>query len=247
MSLFYLPSEECTSQSDNLTISGQEFQHIVKVMRLGKDAPIELTDGQGTLIKGSIADVQKNHVSIAITERITKPKPTYKTAVALSLLRTQERFEFFLEKATELGVTDILPMITHRTVSRPDQKQLVKKTDRWEKLIQAAAKQSKRVWFPKLHSVMPFHETLSFDAEQKIIPHEKVSKPIDYLSLSQSVLFCVGPEGGFTEKEIEQAQEQGFMTCSLGSEILRAETAAIYASSVMHLRNQMPDVKNQPY
>ncbi len=232
MSFFYIKPDTISLTNNTCLIDGQEFAHITKVMRLSVGDSIELTDGIGTVHYGQIQLIQKSRLTVGITSTEKQPLPSKPIAVALSLLRRQERFEFFLEKATELGASEILPMLTERTVSKPQKKQLEKKKERWEKIIQSAAKQSQRAWFPKLHDVRHFNDAIKMGFDQKVIPHEKALEPIEISPKPESILFCIGPEGGFSQAEIDLAIKHGFKTGSLGPNVLRAETAAIHVCSL---------------
>jgi 16S rRNA (uracil1498-N3)-methyltransferase len=234
MSLFIIEPDTNLQAGQLYEMRGQEFKHLSQVMRHKVGDQLELTDGKGSHFKAELKAVHKQHASVCILNKKNIPEPSAKFAIAMALLRNQERFEFFLEKATEMGVSDIYPIVTHRTVSRPEKKQLDKKTERWTKIVKSAAKQSGRVWFPIVNHPISYQEALQLNYNRKFIPYENSGNPMALPADLSSVLFCIGPEGGFTESEIEAAQIEGFQVCSFGEHILRAETAAIYACAMMH-------------
>jgi 16S rRNA (uracil1498-N3)-methyltransferase len=169
-------------------------------------------------------------------ERVEKSET--EVAVALSMLKSPQRFDFFLEKATELGISAIIPMVTHRTVSQPSNEKIEGKLTRWNNILLSAARQSKRYYLPRLHLPQTFSEAVRLEGyDVKLIPYESTEKPPVYAPSGRKILFMIGPEGGFTTGEIDEAKAGGFSEISLGKTTLRAETAAIF--TVAMVRTQL--------
>ena len=157
-------------------------------------------------------------------------RPETGVTVALSLLKAPQRFELFLEKATELGVSTIIPMMTLRTVSQPTSERVQSRMNRWRTILLSAARQSKRYYLPHLDEPLLFKEVISLQGyDLKLIPYEVSEEAPRVHCAEKNTLFLIGGEGGFTAREVEEALQAGFMEISLGKTILRAETAGIFA------------------
>lgn len=238
MDLFYTPSERIDLSGRTLTVGGEEFFHITRSLRKKEGEAILLTDGEGLSIKADITKIGRNDLTAAIVSKEYIPCASEKVTVAMSLLKSSHRFDFFLEKATELGVTGIVPMISQRTVCRLKSEKANRKLERWRKVIVSAACQTKRYYFPEITAPLHFEEVLQLEGyDMKMIPYESSEITPEASFNGRSVLFIVGSEGGFTEGEIEQARKEGFREVSFGRSILRAETAGVFA--VAMVRSQL--------
>jgi 16S rRNA (uracil1498-N3)-methyltransferase len=237
MDLFYTPNEKIDLKSGRLSIDGEEFHHLVRVTRRKAGDRILVTDGKGLRCDVIIAATGKKSMEGEIVAHSFVEKPGTEVAVAFSLLRTPQRFDFFLEKATELGVSMIIPMITGRTVSLPSNEKIDGKLTRWGNIVLSASKQSKRFYFPRLDAPLHFREVLGIGGfDNRLMPFEgaSVSQEGDYSG--KKTLFLIGGEGGFTPNEVDDARDAGFSVVSLGKTILRAETAAIFAVAMVRAR-----------
>jgi len=233
MELFFVAESQINLAEHRIELTDQEFHHIVRVVRKKAGETIWLTDGQGSCFECVMESVGKKSAELSIVNCEKQPEPSTKITVAISLLKAAERFEFFLEKATELGASEILPMITHRTVSRPAEKQYEKKHERWEKIVLAATKQSRQMWFPKLHKIQSFDSVLQRSAQIKLIAYENSEQNPAPAFSGKDILFLIGGEGGFTEAEVLAAKHAGFQEMTLGASVLRAETAGIFAVALV--------------
>lgn len=233
MELFYTPPETVNQAGKQITLSGQEVRHIAKVLRKKVGDELHCTDGVGSLFQTVIKEIDGDKLLAEICDTRFEPEPETRVAVAISLIKAADRFEFFLEKATELGITEIIPMITERTVSRPSEKQYEAKHERWTKIVHAACKQSQRLRFPKLHQITSYKKVLERDDDLKFIPYELSTEQPKLSFAGKRVLFLIGGEGGFSEKEVVAAKNAGFREMTIGSTILRAETAGIFAVAVV--------------
>ncbi len=224
MELFY------ASVTGNIvTLSAEESRHCVKVLRHKKNDIIHIIDGLGTMYDAKVIQPDPRATIVEITDRHHDfGKVPYNLSVALSPLKNNARYEWFVEKATEIGITEIIPMITHYT-----EKSKIK-IERLEKILISAAKQSMRAKLPVLHEVQSFEQLLRSDFEQKLIAVCDAHSPlIEVYQKDRTTLILIGPEGGFTQQEMQLAHQQGFIPVRIGNSRLRAETAAIVATSVI--------------
>jgi 16S rRNA (uracil1498-N3)-methyltransferase len=233
MELFFAPPSQINLDSNTLTLSEQEFLHATKVLRHKIGNKIHCINGKGTRYDAIIEAVDKTSLTAKIIGSDIQEPPQTHVSIAISLTKTSDRFENFLEKSTELGISEILPMITQRTISRPGEHRRNGKNERWEKIILSACKQSQRYHLPILHPVQGFVDVLKRDDELKIIPYEFSTKQGLPSMIGKRVLFLIGPEGGFTPEEVIIAKTHGFKEVSLGRTILRVDTAGIFALSLV--------------
>jgi 16S rRNA (uracil1498-N3)-methyltransferase len=234
MHIFYT-----TSISGNSALLGEEESlHLSKVLRLKSGDSVQLIDGIGGYFQGIVLQVHPKHTSI--TDLIVLPvlsKRPYKLHVAMAPTKMMERFEWFLEKAVEIGIDEITPIITKRT--ERDQVKMA----RMEKIVLAAMKQSITPWMPKLNEAIGLSAFLKKQLpENRFIAHcEDLDKRyLTNVSLgSEDLLVLVGPEGDFTMEEIEKCIDNGFQGISLGESRLRAETAAVVVCAQVQAAWQM--------
>jgi 16S rRNA (uracil1498-N3)-methyltransferase len=232
MDYFYVKLEDVTSHG--LTLRGDESKHLVRVLRKNIGDRIFATDGNEMMYEAVILDIGKTdtHCTIAAMHRKYN-EPSVDVTLAVSLLKNPARFEYVIEKTTELGVRTILPISCEHTISRNE------KHERLEKIALSAMKQCGRSWLPRIQPLQSFRVFIenSMHYQLKFIFHEKAESShtiASELKLHEdihSVLIVVGPEGGFTEDETAYANHAGFKSISLGTRRLRTETAAVVAVS----------------
>ena len=228
MDRFFYAPPEAFSENGEIILPPDEAKHAVKVLRLQSRDVVTVVNGQGLAAKVQIVQVgQREVLGHVISTDHNLGEPLHTLTIGLALLNQHRRYELFLEKAVELGVTEIIPLITDRTQSR------TWREDRAVQVMIAAMKQSRRSKLPILHSVTSFknvaHES-TFIAD----PNADVSILQGIKSMGDSMTFLIGPEGGFTDQERQFAMDHGGSLIRLGPRSLRAETAAICcASSVM--------------
>jgi len=212
-------------------------RHIVQVLRMKQGALLNLTDGKGSLVTTSIADDHKKHCVVNVQEVSYKKPDERKISIAISLLKNANRFEWFLEKATEIGVNEIIPLICERTEKEKF------RDDRLQSILISAMLQSQQCWLPVLHQPITFKLLLRQDevvnTSQKFIAHciEKEKRNLaDLVNDSlPSQIILIGPEGDFTTEETEFAMANHFDAVTLGETRLRAETAGIVAATLLRL------------
>lgn len=213
---------------------GEDAAHIAKSLRMRLGETLILChDGVDYICK--IVDFEKNSVLVELVS-VQSCEAEPKVAVTLFQgLPKGDKMDLIVQKAVEVGVCAIVPTLTRRCVSRPDEKTLQKKVQRWQKIALEAAKQSGRGIVPKVLDVQDFSQTVTLSAqkEQAILFYEADGVPLkSILQQPKSVSIFIGPEGGFEEEEVKLALESGVNICSLGHRILRTETAAIVASAL---------------
>lgn len=225
MQLFYNPDiHEATS---SLTFDKEESKHIVKVLRKSVGDVLHITNGLGWMFDAEIinADIKKCQANIINARQ--HPKREYKLHLAVAPTKMNDRFEWFLEKATEIGIDTITPILCDHSERK------VIKLDRFEKILQSAMKQSLQCYLPTINELTPFNNFVNQDFEgQKYIAHCEDSdrKSLkNQLKPDQDIVILIGPEGDFSVKEIETALQHNFIPVTLGNTRLRTETAAIAA------------------
>ena len=229
MIIFY--SNEIYSSSGKL--SGDESIHCTKVLRKKVDDLINVTDGSGNLYECKITAVNKKEVGFEIISNLESQRKGHRRAVAIAPTKNNDRFEWFLEKSTEIGITEIYPFISARSERK------VIKPHRLEKILISAMKQSKNLHLPKLHELQPLKSFMATDHgfDNKFIAHcmnPDLSLNKVYVSGSDA-LVLIGPEGDFTSEEIDLAIKNDWKGVSLGPSRLRTETAGIVACHLLNL------------
>lgn len=242
MDYFYCPPENITPTS--LVIDGDEFSHLVHVMRGKEGDEIRVVDGKGTAYDVRLGEIKKRMVQATIHHTYQlHHEPGIDVTIAVGLLKNPSKFDFLVEKATELGVRTIIPLVTERTISRHA------KSDRWQKLALAAMKQCGRAYLPQVRGTTTLEELLSDSSGTmlKFVAHEKASGAqsarLPVFPPGSAVTFLVGPEGGFSDREIGLAQQAGYLLLYLGERRMRTETAAtalatlaLIAPGCLHLK-----------
>lgn len=235
MYLFYCPDIEKTQ-----TLSEEESGHCVRVLRYSVGDEILITDGKGTTYTARITNPHPKHCDFEIISREKQePHHHFHMHIAVAPTKNIERLEWAIEKCVEIGVDEITPLLCRFS----ERKQL--RTDRLEKIILSAAKQSLTPYLPVLHDLTPYDEFISRQKEdvstQKFIAHcYKEDKRVlkNEIEQGRDVLVLIGPEGDFSEQEIAEALAIGFIPVSLGESRLRTETAAVVACHTAVLINE---------
>lgn len=211
-----------------------ESRHAAKVLRCSVGDEIEIGDGRGNRFLARINSVSNESVKVEVMQSKLVEIGLPILTIALAPTKNATRFEWFVEKATELGVHGFIPLQSKRT-ERPRFNQ-----SRTEKIILAAAKQSGRSHLPLLHGLTPFEQVLEVESDSKYIAHceEEEARRMFVnevgMRTAKRILILIGPEGDFTPEEISAATRSGFTPVSLGKNRLRTETAGIYAAAVVH-------------
>jgi len=233
---------------DELLLDEDNSRHIVQVLRMKPGEELLLTDGNGALLTAAIIDDHKKKCRVRVKTVTRQLLPKREIGIAIPPLKNASRFEWFLEKATEIGVRAIIPLLSERTERQHT------KPERWQSILVSAMLQSQQTWLPKLAEAMPFSQLvasemagqwLSGDGQEKAAPRRLIAhcleapRPTDHLAdvvraqATASTLILIGPEGDFSAKEVEAALAAGFVPVSLGENRLRTETAGIVAATFL--------------
>lgn len=234
MQLFYLPN--INSAHPQAEFPKMESQHIVKVLRKKVGDNIKVTNGKGDVFTCQITNAHHKACKINITAHKHYSKShNYYLHMLVAPTKSNDRFEWFLEKATEIGIDEITPILTDNA----ERKHI--KIDRYQKIVLSAMKQSLQYHLPKINSMTPFSELLNIEGNQKYIAHchsELYRESLfEKIKANQKIILCIGPEGDFSINEVKLAVEHGFDAVSLGANRLRTETAAITACHSVFIKN----------
>jgi 16S rRNA (uracil1498-N3)-methyltransferase len=234
MAVPYFYFAHLATMHEEFALNENSSRHIVQVLRMQTGEDLRLTDGKGLSVLAKIREANKKKCVVQIVEKQKQASPKRNISIALSLLKNASRFEWFLEKSTELGVSEIVPLKSART-----EKQQFR-VDRMRSILESALIQSQQVWMPILHEPQNFNSCVeNVQADQKFIAHcengkkRKLSEMMEANASSQLIL--IGPEGDFTDEEIQLAIKHQFIAVELGENRLRSETAAIAAAAVLKL------------
>lgn len=213
--------------AETFELSEEESAHL-RVLRMNIGNTLQLTDGNGILAKAEIIAVNKRTYTVHIKNREKTHKNQPELHLAISLLKNNERIEWLLEKAVEMGVTAFYPFVAQRSERKNVNE------ERLKKVALSAAKQSQRTHFPIINSVQTFDKLIqqNFDGSKFICHCNEDTKPIhSLLKKGENVLILIGAEGDFSPTEIEAALTQNFQPISLGNTRLRSETAGLYTTA----------------
>ena len=238
MTRFFVEAQDLSG--DTLHLTGENFQH-AKVLRLKPGERMLVCDGQGEEALCTVRQVGAAELELEVLERReSETEAAVRVSVYMAFPKA-DKLEHVIQKATELGAYEIVAFPSARCVSRPDEKSLRKKLERWQKIAASAAEQSGRGRIPEVVTLASFKEALerAKQADQALLFYENEHAVTLRMALEsgafQTVSLLTGPEGGLEEAEVDQARKAGFQVCTLGSRILRCETAPLCAlSAVMY-------------
>ena len=229
---FYIP--EFNPSQKEIVLDEDTSRHIVQVLRMKQEEKVNLTNGKGNLITAEITDPHKKHCTIKVIDSRPTSHVIRKITIAISLLKNTNRFEWFLEKATEIGVSEIVPLICERT-----EKQKFR-YDRMKGICISAMLQSQQTWLPVLAEPVKYLEYIerikkniglknfiAYCDDTNNKQHLSAIKPLNDSTI------LIGPEGDFTKQEIETALQNNFIPVSLGDTRLRTETAGVAAAVIL--------------
>ncbi|MHA4808724.1 RsmE family RNA methyltransferase [Flavitalea flava] len=236
------------SVKEEMVLNEETSRHILQVLRMKPGELLQLTDGRGNLLTASIVDDHKKKCLVRIQSTVYHPMRERKVSIGISLVKNASRFEWFLEKATEIGVTEIIPLLCERT-----EKQHFRQ-DRMENILVSAMLQSQQTWLPVLQPQITFSQVIEIAGHgQLFIAHcleeekisltdamtsaasnaEGVQPENDDDTIVSSQLILIGPEGDFSGTEIALARQHGFIPVTLGGSRLRTETAGMVAAALL--------------
>lgn len=237
MQLFYNPDIDETTES--FSFDKEESRHIIKVLRKKDSDILHVTNGLGLLFETEITLASDNKCIVEVLSIKKSPEPKFRLHLAVAPTKMNDRFEWFLEKATEIGIQEITPVFCDRSERK------VINLERFEKIILSAMKQSNETYLPKLNEAISFKEFIKQKNEGlQLIAHcEETDKKSlkEVLKPNENVTILIGPEGDFSDKEIALALENNFQPVALGNTRLRTETAAVVACHSVVFFNETPN------
>ena len=236
MALPFFYTENVSSIDNIIVLTEENSRHIIQVLRMVEGRQINITDGRGTICTAEIIEAHKKKCTVKIIDTLKQIAPAKKVSIAISPVKNSSRFEWFLEKATEIGVTEIVPLICERT-----EKQYLKH-DRLRGILISAMLQSQQAWLPVLGEPVKFekfvegtksnNKYIAHCEEQNKISLKEITAQLSNEIINQSTIL-IGPEGDFTKHEIDFALQNNFMPVALGNTRLRTETAAMVAATLL--------------
>jgi len=231
MQLFY--NKELSNTSQEVYFDKDESRHIVKVLRHKEGDILHTTNGLGLFFEVELISVSQKNCLGRILKYTSEDPLSYQLHMAVAPTKNNDRFEWFLEKATELGISEITPILCDNSERK------VVKLDRFEKIVESAMKQCLTAYHPKIHEMSGFDkfliESTSFQGRKLIAHCYDGQKPLlkELVKPSENCLVLIGPEGDFSKEEVLKAKLSGFEEISLGSRRLRTETAAIFVCGIL--------------
>jgi 16S rRNA (uracil1498-N3)-methyltransferase len=223
--------EENLPDSDEFILSEETSRHITQVLRMKEEAQIIITNGNGHTITTKLISADKKKTKVKILRKEFLQPQKSKTAIAISLIKNTNRFEWFAEKATEIGVSAIIPLICKRSEKTHF------RTERIRSILISAMLQSQQCWLPEISEPVKFFDLINNENyQQKFIAHclpEQKKELKNVAKKDASKIILIGPVGDFTEEEIAQAIHQNYIPVSLGETRLRTETAGVVAAVLL--------------
>ena len=236
---------------ESVQISGEELVHLARVLRLTPGSTVTICDGTGQEYRTVLKEILPE---MAVAQIVQRMPSTVEPRVKITLVQgipKADKMDFIIQKGTELGISEFLPVFTERTVVQLSGAKALRRAERWQRIAKEAAKQSQRAIIPKVHSAITWQECLTRYREKTrgrlgLFPWEKLAgeestgsglRSVWADTLKQSdvrdIWVFIGPEGGWSEREAEEAAAMGIAALSLGSRILRTETAGIVAAALI--------------
>ncbi len=217
-----------------LTLIQDSSKHLVNVLRKKEGSLIELFDGKGSSCTAEIISSQKKRVKVKLVEELVfQDRKGIKISLGQSLIKT-EPFSFSIQKATELGVASISPLYTERTVIKLKSNSTKSRKARWQSIATHACQQCGENWLPEINEIQRLEDwAQAVKAKHKIVLYPNAETKLSSLTFDDSVAIAVGPEGDFTDSEINLLTEKDFLPVKLGERVLRADTAVISVVSAI--------------
>ena len=220
------------------SIHGQDAKHISKALRLNKGDRIEITNGQGKDYTAIIVFISPGNIELDIIDEYDSLTESPIDITLCSGMLKDKKMDLIIKHVTQLGICEWIPFFCERSIPTPDVKRMEKRHQRWEIIAKESLKQCRRSRLPEISKPLNFNQLLDMSESHdlKIAFWEKATLRLDTMGKNLSnkkILILIGPEGGFTENEITQSKEKGFLSYSLGPRILRAETASISSCTLV--------------
>ena len=220
-----------------LQLDDEAANHVGRVLRMQPGQPLQLFNGDGNNYAATIADVSKKQLTVTLSQRSANPVESPLSIHLGQAISRGDRMDFAIQKAVELGVTEITPLFTERCGVKLDGDRLIKRNEQWQKIAISACEQSGRSVIPRVHPAINLDQWLAQPTNSlKLTLDPRASATIKTLTASQHIRLVIGPEGGFTDVEVTATSLAGFTGIQLGPRVLRTETAALTAISALQLQ-----------
>ncbi|WP_417659805.1 16S rRNA (uracil(1498)-N(3))-methyltransferase [Pseudidiomarina sp.] len=231
----YEPSSSTWAVGSTVTLSEDAANHVGRVLRMSVGQSLELFNGDGNNYQATITEVHKRSVTVSLASAAPNTSESFVHVHLAQGISRGDRMDFVLQKSVELGVTEITPLFTERCGVKLTGERLAKKQQQWQKIVIAACEQSGRSYVPKVHAPITFQQWLTQLPEgMRLTLDPYAAKPLRELAVEPKQLtLLIGPEGGLTDLEVQSASDHDFLPVRLGPRILRTETAALTALSVI--------------
>ncbi len=227
---------------EEMILTGEEAHHLLHVLRGEVGEQVTLMDGQGREAVAKVVEASRREARLQVLQQTSRPEPSVEITLIQALPREQ-KMDMIIQKATELGVRHIVPVVSDQGVVRLKPGEDAGKLERWNKIVLSAAKQSGCLWMPRIHPVAPLLDflsrmsrydllmTCSLDPDslplRQVIESARINRP-------RRIAFLVGPEGDLTARERAATRNAGARMVTLGNQVLRSETAALFVISILH-------------
>lgn len=226
--------------NDNIFIEGEDYQHATKVLRLKTGDKIQICDGEKNEYICLIQEINKKQIKCEIIEHFINNNESNLNITLFQGLPKAQKMELIIQKGVEIGIKEFQPILTERVVVKTEGRDLKNKLDRWNRISYEAAKQSNRGIVPRVNDILDFEEAINKLNEFDVVfvPYEKeknkgFKKTLKEINDVKSVAIIIGPEGGFSEQEIDIFIKNNYIPITLGPRILRTETAGLVAASII--------------
>ncbi len=234
----YIPPERI--QDEQISLQSREARYILTVLRLGSGDEVTVFDGEGREYRTVLCEEYEGGVYLAIQEELNPERESpLRITLGQGLLKG-ERMKFVIQKATELGVNRIIPLVSSRSIPIMEGERETLRIEKWRRIAQEAAKQCGRTVVPEIGAIHELEDFLSQGEGTRVILWEGEPTPlrevIEEIDPQGGITLLIGPEGGFSEEEVSTAQASGFLVAGLGQRILRAETATLSILSIFQHR-----------
>ncbi len=246
MQHFFVTPEQVTET--HIYIKGSDVNHMKNVLRMKPGEQLEINDGNNRKFLGQIEHMEDIEIQVKILEEYRSDTELPSKIYLFQGLPKADKMELIVQKAVELGVTEVIPVVTKRTIVKLDDKKKDKKVERWNSIAASAAKQSARGIMPEVTKVMEWNQALKYaeSMDHILVPYElaenmaETRNTIEAIQPGESIAVFIGPEGGFERAEIDQVMELGMQPITLGKRILRTETAGLTSLSILmyHLEDR---------
>jgi 16S rRNA (uracil1498-N3)-methyltransferase len=227
-------TEQPLQVSDSVELEPQASHHLASVLRMSAGDSVRLFNNSGHEYQGSITSAKKRAVTVQIDScQQNSVESPLKSHLAISISKG-DRMDYVIQKATELGVTEITPLITERTNVKLNAERLEKKQQHWQQIAISACEQCGRNTVPKVNAMKKLTNWIEYcEADKKLVLHHRSEQALDSKQQPASAILLIGPEGGLSEDEISLAESKGFEALTMGPRVLRTETAPLAALSLL--------------